>query len=123
MTYAQFQERFEKASIEEKARYDAMPLAQMLEEIRAGRYGTNYQIWHSVAPRATITDIGWLFYHILESDTDYLNRYHCAAALLRIFNPFPDVLKPEKLTGRKKYNVDQHLAEYRDRLEEQIGPE
>ena len=123
MTYAEFQEQFEKASIEEKARYDAMPLAQVLKEIHAGRYGTNYQIWYSVAPRATIKDIGWLFYRILESKDDCLVCYHCAAALLSVFNPFPDVLKPEKLSGRKKYNVDQHLAEYRDCLEKQIGPE
>jgi len=123
MTYAAFQEHFEKASIEEKARYDAMPLARVIEDIRASRYGTHYQIWYSVAARATIKDIGWLFYRILESEHDYLVCHHCAAALLSIFNPFPDVLKPEKLSGRKKYNVDQHLAEFKDCLKKHIGVE
>lgn len=121
MTYAEFQEHWEKTSIKERAKYDAMPLDALLSDIKKGQFGTNYQIWYSVGRRATIEQVGWLFFSILESDTDFLNRIHCATALLSIYNPYPDVLKPEKLTGREKYYVDKHLQEYKECLEQKIG--
>jgi hypothetical protein len=44
MTYAEFQEHWEKASIAEREKYDAMPLDAIIEDIKKGRFGTNYQI-------------------------------------------------------------------------------
>jgi hypothetical protein len=33
-----------------------------------------------------------------------------------IFNPFPNVLKPEKLSAREKYYVDQHIEKYEEEM-------
>jgi hypothetical protein len=52
MTYAEFQERFEGGGALERHQFDAMPIAALISEIRAGRLGRYYQIWYSLGARA-----------------------------------------------------------------------
>ena len=112
MTYAEFQERWEKASAAEKQKYDSSSIKKLISLVENHDYGNYYQIWYSLGSRAKIENVGPLLINILKSDEDYLIRYHCASCLLMIFNPFPNVLKPEKLSAREKYYVDQHIEEY-----------
>ena len=37
-----------------------------------------------------------------------------------IFNPFPNALKPEKLSAREKYYVDQHIEEYEEEMKKKL---
>ena len=116
MSYAQFQEHFEQAAESELLEYRQRPVQELLGEIARGNYGTYYQIWYALQGRADIEDAGALLLDVLRSRADFLVRYHCATLLLSLYNPFPDVLSPEKLSGREKYYVDRHLEEYEQAL-------
>ncbi len=116
MSYAQFQEHWEKAADAELAEYRNRPAQALLAEIARGSYGSYYQIWYALQGRTTIDEAGALLLSVLRSQADYLVRYHCATLLLSLYNPFPDVLTPVKLSGRDKYRVDRHLDEYEEAL-------
>jgi hypothetical protein len=120
MTYAEFQERWEKASASEKQEYDSSSVEKLISLIENHNYGNYYQIWYSLGSRAEIENVGPLLVGILKSDEDYLTRYHCASCLLMIFNPFPNVLRPEKLSAREKYYVDQHIEEYENEMNKRL---
>jgi HEAT repeat protein len=70
--------------------------------------------------RARIENVGPLLISILKSDEDYFARYHCASCLLMIFNPFPHLFRPEKLSAREKYYVDQHIEEYEEEMNNKL---
>ncbi len=116
MSYAEFQEHFEKAAGEEKARYDAVPVSILLAEIRARRFGEYYQIWHSVAERATAAEAANDLLHVLESDADYLNRYHCASALISVAGLGAAGWTAEKLSVAARFPIHQNLREIRELL-------
>jgi len=117
MTYAEFQEHFEQAANEEKQSYDKTPVEELLKLIRRGSYGNYYQIWHSVAERGSAAEAGGDLLAVLRSGADYLSRFHCAAALLRVLNmQWDSYFKPEKLSARERYDVDWFLNEVEKRL-------
>lgn len=120
-TYAEFQERWEKESRKERARYDSVPFATLIEDIRARRFGDYYQIWYSLSARAKLQDIGWLLFDILQSNEDYLIRYHCASALISIAGLYSEGFRPEKLSAIAKYPVDRYLEEVRKILLRTLG--
>ena len=120
MTYAEFQEHWEKASISEKQKYDAELIDKLISLVENHNYGDYYQIWYSLGSRAKIENVGPLLINILKSDEEYLTRYHCASCLLMIFNPFPNVFKPEKLSAREKYYVDLHIEEYAEEMNKEL---
>ena len=117
MSYAEYQEHFEQEAGKERERYDARSVAELLTDIRAGRFGSYYQIWHSVGARASLADAGSLLADILESDADYLHRYHCASALISIGRVYSDGYRPEQLSARETYPVCERVAELRKRLQ------
>ncbi len=57
-----------------------------MQAIRGGATGDYYVIWHEVAKRTPSAEWGWLLYGILLSDRPYLDRYHCATALLALLH-------------------------------------
>lgn len=121
MSYAEYQKHFEEEGEREEAFYDSMSVEAIMEEIEKRKFGTTYQIWYSLAKRATVEQVGWKLFEILSSREEYLTRYHCAAALLRLFNPYPDVFEPVKLSGKEKYDVMRHLEEMETELTKRIG--
>jgi hypothetical protein len=115
MTYAEFQEHFERAAALERQRFDAMPVDAVISEIRAGRLGQYYQIWYSLGARATPVETNSLLLSFLASEAAYLDRYHCAAALIQI-----NKLKswgPQDLSASRKYPVAENLATIRAQLD------
>ena len=112
MSYAEFQEHWEKAADAELSAYRQRPAHELLDEIAHERYGSYYQIWYALQGRTTFEEAGRLLLGVLRSGVDYLIRYHCATLLLTLRNPYPDVLTAVKLSGREKYDVDRHLDEY-----------
>jgi hypothetical protein len=84
MTYAEYQEHFERAGALERQQFDAMPIAAVISEISAGRLGRYYQIWYSLGARAKPSEANSLLLSFLASKAAYLHRYHCAAALIQV---------------------------------------
>jgi hypothetical protein len=120
MTYAEFQEHWEKASSAERQQYESVPIEKLISLVENHDYGKYYQIWPVLGSKAAIEDVGPLLVEILKSDIDYLTRYHCAGCLLMIFNPFPSLFRPEKLSAREKYYVDQHIEEYEEEMKKKL---
>ena len=116
MSYGQFQEHWEQEAGKERARYDSRAVSELLADVRAGRFGNYYQIWHSIGARASLAEAGSLLADILESDVDYQHRYHCAAALIAIGRVDSEGFRPEQLSAREAYPVRERLAELRERL-------
>jgi hypothetical protein len=118
-SYAQFQEHWEQEAGKERERYDARPVIELLADIRAGHFGSYYQIWYSLGSRATLAEAGSLLFSILESSADYLVRYHCAAALISVAGVYADGYRPEQLSAHQTQRVAEHLAALREKI--QVG--
>ena len=113
-TYAEFQALFEEHAQAEKERFDAMTVAALISEIRAGRLGAYHQIWHSLAARARPAEVNDLLLEFLSSSADYLDRYHCAAALLGV-NGLTG-WEPAHLSAERRFPVAENLEKIRARL-------
>jgi len=114
MSYADFQQHFEQAAALERQHFDAMPVATLITEIRAGRLGRYYQIWYSLGARAEPSEANTLLLSFLASDAAYLARYHCAAALIQI-NRLQQ-WAPQELSATRNYPVVENLAKVRAEL-------
>jgi hypothetical protein len=121
MNDTEFQERWERDAERERARYDARPVPELVADIKAGRLGDYCQIWPSLGARATLAEVNWVLYDILQSELDQLNRYHCAQALVAIAGLYAGGVRPEELTARDRFDVNQRLAELRTLLEKKLG--
>lgn len=76
--------QYEDAAAAEQASYARLPLAELLRQIRLGETGDYSTVWDVVAERGAPAQVGWALYDFLTSHRPYLDRYHCAAALLRV---------------------------------------
>lgn len=117
MSYGQFVEHWEQEAKSERARYDSCAVSELLADVRAGRFGSYYQIWHSIGARACLAEAGSLLADVLESDADYLHRYHCAEALISIGRGDSEGFRPEELSVHGMYPVRERVAELRQRLQ------
>ena len=96
-SYAQFQERWEREAGAEYDRYMARPAGSLLADVIAGRYGKYYQLWRAVAAKATLAEAAWPLFAVLRSGAPYLDRYHCADALLSLLGT--PAYDPVRFTG------------------------
>ncbi|MBK8035653.1 MAG: hypothetical protein IPK22_00740 [Verrucomicrobiaceae bacterium] len=113
MTYDEFQQRYEDEAGKDRNRYDAFPVSELLSEVRAGRLGERYQIWYSIGARASLAEAGSVMLDVLESDFDYLNRYHCAAALIAIAKLDPKTYEPAHFSANNVRPLRERLEELR----------
>lgn len=97
---------------------DGMPLPELLEEACRGRFGAYYTIWSVIARKAAVEEAGSVLLGVLESDADYLHRYHAADALLKLLGY--DGLQPVDLSADHAMR-DENIASVRRELEERIG--
>jgi hypothetical protein len=79
-----WQESWDDGSRGERGMLDRRPVEQLLADVEDGHYGQYYGIWYSIAERATLEQAGLILFEVLCRGGDYLNRYHCATALLRL---------------------------------------
>ena len=117
-SYEEFQERYEADGDAERRAYSAMPLASLLERVRGRVYGANYQLWPAIASKATLDEAGWVLFDVLTSDADYLVRYHCADALIKIAGRKLRGMTAVMLSGGKGHGTPQHLETVRAMLPE-----
>lgn len=79
-----WKEEYEDASAAEEAKFARMPIARLLDVVRHGKRGDYYGIWRVIATHPASHEICWTLYDFLLGDSDYLDRYHCADALLAV---------------------------------------
>ena len=118
MATADWREQWDRAAEAEGNRYDAMPVENLIRNIRAGRIGRYYSIWYSLAKRSSLTDVGWTLFNVLESRAPYLVRYHCAAALITLLDGIN--VKPVELSA-SRFPLSENLARVGHAVEMEIG--
>jgi len=97
---------------------DLIPVDHLLDYICSGQFGNYYVIWYSIAERATLEQAGWILFDILNTNIDYLYRYHCAAALLWMLKSTE--ITPVQLSSLH-HNMVENLKVVRAALEKAIG--
>lgn len=79
-----WRESWEQHADQERGALGETPVSELVERVWAGQFGGYYSIWYALADRAKLNEVGWVLFSVLESEAGYLDRYHCAAALLRL---------------------------------------
>jgi hypothetical protein len=107
MSYADYQEHFDRMVQELSTRYAAMPTGELVRLLEEKRYDPFYQLWHALHGRVTPGQVNHLLQAVLASDEDYLHRYHCAAAYIAI-NGLTGY-EPVQLSARETQPVAENL--------------
>jgi hypothetical protein len=79
-----WRERYEIEAASELAEYEQKSLDVLFNQIRSRQYGRYFSLWRAIASRAQLEQAGWLLFEVLQTESDYLQRYHCAGALLSL---------------------------------------
>ena len=119
MPQKNWRDQWDDHATEESEKFMKMPVAELLAQFRAGKLGEYYVIWKAIGERAKLQDIGWELYDFLNSYREYLPRYHCAGALLKLMNS--TAFTQVELSG-KQAPVAANLKKLKAMLEEKIGP-
>jgi hypothetical protein len=76
--------QYEVAAEQEAARLARASDRELLEMVKTRKTGGYFALWRILGARAPTPEICWRLYDVLVSDRDYLDRYHCADALLKL---------------------------------------
>lgn len=79
-----WRKEYEDAAEKQAKRFARASDRELLEAVRRRATGDYYVIWYEIAKREPTAEACWLLYEVLRSDRPYLDRYHCAAALLAL---------------------------------------
>ncbi len=88
-------------------KYAGMSADELVQRVRDRKYDEYFQLWHALPGKVEPDRINHLFRAVLESDEEYLQRYHCAAAFIAIngLNEF----EPCQLSARETQPVSENL--------------
>ena len=84
MNQAEFQEHWERAATAEYEGYRTRPVADLLADIAAGRYGDYYQIWRVIGGTAALRDAAGPLLHVLRTEKAQVLRWHAATAVISL---------------------------------------
>lgn len=79
-----WRESYDSAADVEEARMRRASDADLLNAIRQGNTGEYYTIWRTIGSRSATPEACWTLYDVLLSERPYLDKYHCATALLQL---------------------------------------
>jgi hypothetical protein len=111
--------QYEIAADEEDVRFAHASDDELCEAIRHRATGEYYGAWRALAARRATPEICWLLYEVLLSERPYLDRYHCASALLQLLRC--DAFQAVDLSAAWPV-VPANLAQVRTVIESQFGP-
>jgi len=120
MPTGHWRDEYERHADHEAEAVDTLPIRMLAERIQRGEYGDYYAIWRSLARRASLHEVGWTLFDVLQRPIDYLYRYHCASALLQLLNV--QTLQPVHLSSGAPAAIVANLREVEKLLESRIGP-
>lgn len=118
MDEGNWRETWEQHADQERDVLDEVSVSELVERVQAGQFGDYYRIWYALADHAKLNDVGWVLFSVLESEADYLDRYHCAAALLRLMGE--KRLQAVELSA--EWGRAKNLGPVGKALEQRIGP-
>jgi len=81
-----WRQQYEDAAEDQAKHYSRFSDQQLIDAVRQGKTGDYYVIWYELAKRKPTATICRELYAVLLSDRPYLDRYHCAAALLTLLS-------------------------------------
>lgn len=110
--------QYEEAAQAESALWTRASDRDLLERIRSGKTGSYYGLWREVGSRRPTPETCWLLYDVLNSARPYLDRYHCADALLKLIGCRE--FEPVQLSAGWPV-VRENLARLRGLVEAAIG--
>lgn len=114
-----WQEEWERAANEELAWTRQQPVDELLARLKHRAFGGYLVLPDVIAEKATLAQAGWPLFEVLMDDSlDYLHRYHCAEALIKLMGGAP--FEPVDLSANRAERPA-HLAEMAVLLEKQIG--
>jgi hypothetical protein len=119
MTSQHWRDLWDEHADAERQAQDPLPVGKLLEAVRRRKFGDYYTLWYAIAAKATLVEAGWILLDVLESDIDYLHRYHCAAALLQLIGDLK--FEPVELSATH-FPLAGNLAQVRRVLEVRLGP-
>lgn len=79
-----WRDEYDVAANEESARWRRATDQQLWHAIESGNTGEYFAIWREAARRPRSRDFYWLLFSVLLSQREFLERYHCATALLEL---------------------------------------
>lgn len=113
-----WQDLWEEGARDEFDRFSALPLAELLRYVEIGYFGNYYRLWYAIAAKNDAVRAGPVLFASLTSDAEYLQKYHCAQALLSLLGI--SGIQPVDLALRETANHDRHMGEVRAKLDELI---
>lgn len=78
--------QYENAADEEAERVSRLSDQQLLDAVARGKTGGYYVIWREIGRRKPTAEACRELFEVLQSDRPYLDRYHCADALLKLLH-------------------------------------
>lgn len=118
MDNGDWRETWEQHADQERGALAEASVSELLARIRAGQFGGYYRIWYALADRAQLNEVGWVLFSVLESEAAYLDRYHCAAALLRLLGE----KRLQAVDLSAEWGRAKNLRPVEKVLEQRIGP-
>lgn len=82
-----WRDRWEYEAKLEADKYSKQPEQKLLRQIQKGQLGNYYQIWYEIGKKGTLQNAALILLEFLQQhpgDSNMLQRYHCAGALLKI---------------------------------------
>lgn len=76
--------QYEDDASAEGARLARMSDDELLSIVRRRATNGYFAVWHTLGTRSPTRAICWTLYDVLQGGWPYLDKYHCAAALLRL---------------------------------------
>src|SRR5436309_2631494 len=101
--YERFQIHWAEEASGEQDAFMAMSLQSLLDRVKARDFGKYYSLWPAISSKASLGEAGWVLFDVLRSQVDYLVRYHCADALIKIAGETLAEWKPERLSGEEAF--------------------
>lgn len=118
MSYARFQEDFEKEGEKWSKKYDQMSEDEILSLIERGKWDWTYQIWFSIRTKGTIQKSSPILMKVLRKRfTSFLHRNHCTDALFLIAKIKDDELKKRVKGSLNRFRLSIDRTRALDELE------
>ncbi len=109
LTYGEFQDRWEQEAERELSEFGRLSSAELAQRLSDGQYGVHFTFWRVLADKCKLVDVFEPMLRLLRSNADYLIRYHCADALIRLASV--QGFEPIHLSANGPWNMDARLSE------------